>query len=113
MYINTYRGLMRRLRATLTPPEFVDNPEANKFQDELIKNLQHKFEKIMNGVTKNIMDEMDKSEDGKLNREEFKEFLQAEPFVKASYQLKFTKDGCQPAYQDDGLYLIILIYYFP
>ena len=104
MYINTYRALMNQLRATLTPPEFLDNPEANKFQDELIRNLQQKFEKIMQGVAKNIMEEMDKSEDGRLTKDDFKEFILANPFVKASYQLKFTKDGCQPAYQDDGEY---------
>jgi len=101
MYITTYQALMNTLRTTLTPPEFVENAEANKFQDKLIHDLQKKFEGIMQGVAKNIMREMDKSDNGKLTKEEFKEFVLANPFVKASYQLKFTKDSGQPAYQDD------------
>lgn len=103
MYISTYKALMASLRITLTPPEFVDNAEANKFQDKLIEDLQKKFEEIMQGVSKNIMLEMGKSVEGKLTKEDFSEFILANPFVKASYQLKFTKDGAQPAYQDDGL----------
>ena len=102
MYISTYRALINALRVTLTPPEFVDNAEANKFQDELVKNLQEKFVVIMEDVSKNIMREMDKDEDGKLTKDEFRDFVLAHPFVKASYQLKFTRDGGQPAYQDDG-----------
>ena len=106
MYISTYCALMRALRTSITPPEFADNPEANKFQDELISNLQEKFVNIMEGVSKNIMREMDLDEDGKLTKEEFREFILANPFVKASYQLKFTRDGGQPAYQDDGALLL-------
>ena len=104
MYISTYQALMNTLRSNLTPPEFVENAEANKFQDKLIRDLQKKFEGIMQGVAKNIMKEMDKNNDGKLTKDEFKEFILANPFVKASYQLKFTKDGGKPAYQDDGTY---------
>lgn len=116
MYISTYKALMASLRVTLTPPEFVENVEANKFQDKLVEDLQRKFEEIMQGVSKNIMREMDKNVDGKLTKDEFCEFILANPFVKASYQLKFTKDGGQPTYQDDGLYLKIIflyLFYFP
>lgn len=109
MYISTYSALMQSLRVAITPPEFVDNPEANRFQDELIKNLQKKFEGIMVGVARNIMKEMDSDGDNKLSKDEFREYIAAQPYVKASYQLKFTKEGLEHAYQDDGSFLFIFI----
>ena len=99
MYTSTYYSLISSLRSSLTPPEFLENPEANKFQDELVENLQKKFEDLLTEVLDNILTKVNKSADGNLTKAEFKEFIQAHPFIKASYQLKFSTTNAQ-VYQD-------------
>ena len=56
-----------------------------------------------------LNEQMDDNSDGKLSKEEFKKFVMANPFVKASYQLKFTKDGDKdalPYHESGNLYFV-------
>lgn len=105
MYLSTYHCLMLSMRATLTPPEFAENEEANKWQDKIIAALEEKFEERMKVVSKAIVNRLDENEDGRLSREEFKRFVHANPFVKAEYKLNFTLDtaGEDPVQNDERL----------
>lgn len=103
MYLSTYHCLMLSMRATLTPPEFAENEEANKWQDKIIAALEEKFEQRMKLVSQAIVKRLDQNDDGRLSKEEFKRFVHANPFVKAEYKLNFTLDTAgEDPIQNDG-----------
>mmetsp|Transcript_19481 Transcript_19481/g.74760 ORF Transcript_19481/g.74760 Transcript_19481/m.74760 type:complete len:290 (-) Transcript_19481:79-948(-) len=111
MYLSTYHCLMLSMRATLTPPEFADNEEANLWQDKIIAALEQKFEEKMRIVSQAIVKRLDENDDGRLSRAEFKRFVYANPFVKAEYKLNFTLDtaGEDPVQNDERLTSEVLL----
>ncbi|MDP2434773.1 MAG: hypothetical protein Q8P67_03430 [archaeon] len=92
-YLQTYRALMRRLRAQATPPQALHRQDSQQFQDKLVASLEGRFVAQVRGILDQLFLALDGDGDRKLQPQEFLLFLKSSPVVSAQYELHFLRDG--------------------